>query len=103
MFSQVNCKHTYEQTLNVHTAYAWLIINQVIVIFDCFTWMYMHIYTCSYRFRNIARSATEGDYQRNVERLKDSQVWKDKLKLQSWFERIWLANYKVLIQIHYYH
>lgn len=62
-----------------------LVINQTLLL------LFVYIF----RIRKIAKARTESQYQESVEALKCNPIWKNKLKLQQWFERVWLANYKV--------
>jgi hypothetical protein len=55
---------------------------------------YLYVFAL-YRFRSIAKSATEHQLQENMNALRENVIWKNKLKLQRWFERVWLANSNV--------
>lgn len=64
-------------------------------------WLKSHVNGCAeYKdeilsmFREIAKSTTENQFEQNLDNLRSSKIWKNKLKLQQWFERIWLANYE---------
>lgn len=47
------------------------------------------------RLREIAKAKTESQFQKRVDALKCRTIWKNKLKLQQWFDRVWLAHHKV--------
>lgn len=46
------------------------------------------------RLREIAKAKTESQFQKRVDALKCRTIWKNKLKLQQWFDRVWLAHHK---------
>lgn len=66
----------------------------VIYTSNCFS-ILEHLLVRTCRFREIAKSTTENQFEQNLDNLRSSKIWKNKLKLQQWFERIWLANYEV--------
>lgn len=72
-----------------------LIVNLTIMVY---TYLYM---IC--RLREVAKATTESQFQKSVDALKCSTLWKNKLKLQQWFDRVWLAHYKVSMNMLNYH
>jgi len=49
--------------------------------------------------RDVARSATEDVFNRNLKSLKASDLWMSNPQLRNWFEKTWLPEAKV--QLHY--
>lgn len=47
------------------------------------------------RLRRITHASTENKYNAAVSALKASELWKNNIKLQNWFEKTWLRMSKV--------
>ena len=49
--------------------------------------------------RNVAKSPTKESFEKNLSSLKESAVWLANPKLRNWFEKTWLVESKVRIEI----
>ena len=48
---------------------------------------------------NVAKSPTKESFEKNLSSLKESAVWLANPKLRNWFEKTWLVESKVRIEI----
>ena len=49
--------------------------------------------------RNVAKSSTKESLEKNLSSLKDSALWLANPKLRNWFEKTWLTESKVRMDI----
>ena len=49
--------------------------------------------------RSVAKSSTKESLEKNLSSLKDNELWQANPKLRNWFEKTWLTESKVRMDI----